>query len=246
MRAGVLRALRGLHDRGRTPALILAYHRIAASSAARRTPSISDSSARRRKSSMRRCARCVNTRIRSRSIRSPTPSCTDRTLPRTRGRGHVRRRLQRHVRSGVSRCCAVTRFPPPFSSPRVTSTANEPFWFELTAHLMLRIPPRSIVAGGCARRFARRPTTTPARRESIAILHRLLKACDNSRRRELVEEWRRRFAALIDARAIELRRSIARPQIWRWLATASSFGSHTISHPNLVPRLGRRHRTRAA
>ena len=30
MRAGVLAGLRGLHDRGRTPVLILAYHRIAA------------------------------------------------------------------------------------------------------------------------------------------------------------------------------------------------------------------------
>lgn len=110
---------------------------------------------------------------------------------------------------------------------------NEPFWFEITAHLMLRIPPRALTFEQC-------PGGLPegegiaTRRASIVRLHRLLKAFGNQQRRELVDGWRTRFASYIDPRAHELSRPVSRQQILEMSRNGIDFGSHTVSHPNLA------------
>jgi len=110
--------------------------------------------------------------------------------------------------------------------------SQEPFWFELTAHLMMRVPPRAIVFEGCADGLPVGDTAAQ-RRESIITVHGLLKDCAPARRRELVDLWQRQFAGSIDARAAELGRSISRPRIEQMSREGIAFGSHTISHPNL-------------
>ena len=110
---------------------------------------------------------------------------------------------------------------------------DEPYWFELTAHLMMRVPPRAVVCDEC-------PEGLPlagdgaARRAAIASVHRLLKACANPRRRQLIEEWRTRFADFIDAHACELSRPITKHRILQMARDGIDFGSHTVSHPNLA------------
>jgi peptidoglycan/xylan/chitin deacetylase (PgdA/CDA1 family) len=231
VRTGALAPLRSLHDRGRVPALILAYHRIVATAADAPYPL-------------------------DRGLISATPEEFEMQLLALREFSNPVSLDQvadavTHGRTLPERAVAVT-FDDGFSdtfeiafpllrrheipATVFVSTGHveslEPFWFELTAHLMLRIPPRSIVMDGCAGGLPSGDDEA-ARRDSIATVHRLLKACDNTRRGELVEEWRRRFAACIDASVVELGRSITRPQIEQMARNGISFGSHTISHPNL-------------
>jgi len=229
--SGTLAPLRWLHERGRTPALILAYHRIVETSGTTAYPldlGLVSATPEQFDAQMRALRDYAN------------PVSLDQIADAvTQGSTLPERAVAVTFDDGFSDTFE-TAFPL-LSRHEIPATifvstgyidSLEPLWFELTAHLMLRIPPRSIVMKGCASGLPTADDET-ARRESIATLHRLLKACDNARRGELVDEWRRRFAAQIDARAMELGRSIARPQIEEMARHGISFGSHTISHPNL-------------
>ncbi|MEJ0084615.1 MAG: polysaccharide deacetylase family protein [Pseudomonadota bacterium] len=232
MRSGLLGGLRRLHDRGRTPALILAYHRIATVEDPQDYPlDLGLISATRDEfdGQMRALREFANPV----SLDTIADAVTHhRTLPERavavtfddgfRDTFEVAFPvLERH---GIPATVFV-------STDLVES--GEPFWFEITAHLMLRVAPRAVVFDEC-------PEGLPAagdpaaRRAAIATLHRILKTCANTRRRVLVEEWRARFASLLDADAVELSRPVTKQQILAMSHAGVAFGSHTVSHPNLA------------
>jgi peptidoglycan/xylan/chitin deacetylase (PgdA/CDA1 family) len=232
LRCAILPALRRLHDRGRTPVLILAYHRIATVADPQSYPLDLGliSATRDEFDSQMRAVREFANPV---SLDTIAAAVTHgRTLPERavavtfddgfRDTFEVAFPiLERH---GVPATVFV-------STDLIES--NEPFWFEFTAHLMLRVPPRVITFEEC-------PEGLPAgddpaaRRDSIGTLHRLLKSCANARRRALVEAWRVRFADFIDAQADDLSRPIGKAQILEMSRNGIEFGSHTVSHPNLA------------
>jgi peptidoglycan/xylan/chitin deacetylase (PgdA/CDA1 family) len=232
VRTGTLAPLRTLHDRGRTPVLILNYHRIAAAEQTQTYPLDLGliSATRDEFDSQMRTLRAVANPV---SLDAIADAVTHgRTLPQravavTFDDGFLDTfevafpLLQRHV-------IPATVF---VSTDHVEN--DEPFWFEITAHLMLRVPERAI-------RFAECPQGLPsaddpaARRASIAELHRVLKVCANARRRELVEQWRAQFAGSLDPQAVALSRPVSKRQILEMSRGGIEFGSHTVSHPNLA------------
>ena len=232
VRSGLMNALRRLHDRGRTPLVILAYHRIAGIERPQDYPL-------------------------DLGLVSATPEEFDAHMRAVREYANVVSLDQvadavTHGRALPPRAVAVT-FDDGFSdtfelafpvlqrhaipATIFVSTAlvesDEPYWFELTAHLMLRVPARAIVFDEC-------PAGLPAaddiaaRRMAIARVHQLLKGCPEPRRHQLVDEWRRRFAGHLEARALELCRPISKSQLLTMAAAGIQFGSHTVSHPNLA------------
>jgi len=232
VRSGLLRALRGLHDRGRSPVVILAYHRIATIERPQDYPldlGLVSATAQEFDTQMRAVREFAN-----------VVSLDQIADAVTHGRALPERAVAVTFDDGFSDTFELA-FPllrrhgiPAtvfVSTDHVES--DEPFWFELTAHLMLRVPARAIVFEEC-------PVGLPAaddiaaRRAAIASVHRLLKSCPGPRRRQLVEEWRRRFAAHVDARALELSRPISRAQVLQMADAGIQFGSHTVSHPNLA------------
>jgi peptidoglycan/xylan/chitin deacetylase (PgdA/CDA1 family) len=231
-RAGLLEVLRGLHDRGRKAVSILAYHRIA---------TIDDPDAYPLDLGLV-SATAQEFDAQMRSLREfATPVSLDDIADAVT-----------HGRTLPDRPVAVT-FDDSFSDtfevafpalqrhgiPATVFVATDhvedesPFWFEITAHLMLRVPPRAIT-------FEQHPEGLPvdddiaARRKSIVILHRLLKTCANQRRRQLVDGWRATFARHLDVRATDLSRPVSREQILQMSRNGVDFGSHTVTHPNLA------------
>jgi len=230
--SGVLPGLRALHDRGRTPALILAYHRIVSVDEPQTYPLDLGliSATRDEFDSQMRAVREFANPV---SLDTIADAVTHRrTLPE--------RAVAVTFDDGF--CDTFEAAYPILKRHAVPATvfvstnlieSNEPFWFEITAHLMLRVPPRAIVFDECPEGLPSADDEA-ARRESIGKLHRLLKTCANPRRRALVEEWRARFARLIDARADSLSRPIVKAQMLEMVRDGIDFGSHTVSHPNLV------------
>jgi peptidoglycan/xylan/chitin deacetylase (PgdA/CDA1 family) len=229
---GALGLLRRLHDRGRSPVVILAYHRIADPARSpvypldlglvSATPAEFDAQMR----ALREFANPVSldciadavTHGRTLPQRAVAVTFDDGFNDTFEAAFPI---LERH---GIPATVFV-------STDLVES--NEPFWFEITAHLMLRIPPRALVFEECPEGL---PSSADpaARRASIETLHRLLKVCANSRRRELVEDWRTRFAAFVEPGARDLGRPVSKQQIQTMSRAGVAFGSHTVSHPNLA------------
>jgi peptidoglycan/xylan/chitin deacetylase (PgdA/CDA1 family) len=232
MRFGALPTLRALHDRGRTPVLILAYHRIASIDEPQTYPlDLGLISATRDQfdSQMRAVREFAN------------PVSLDTIAEAVTHGGTLPERAVAVTFDDGFRDTFEVAFPI-LKAHGVPATvfvstehveSNDPFWFEITAHLMLRVPPRAI-------RFDECPDGLPvagdhaARRDSIAQLHRVLKTCANFRRSALIEEWLVRFADHIDAQARELSRPIVKEQILEMARNGIAFGSHTVSHPNLA------------
>ena len=232
LRTGTLGGLRRLHDSGRTPVLILNYHRIAAAEQTQTYPLDLGliSATRAEFDSQMRALRAYANPVSLDAIADAVThgrTLPDRAVAVTFDDGFLDTfevafpLLERHA-------IPATVF---VSTEHVEN--DEPYWFEITAHLMLRVPPRAI-------RFAECPQglpvadDLPARRDSIAQLHRVLKSCANARRRELVEEWRVAFAGSLDPQAVALCRPISKPQILAMARAGIAFGSHTVSHPNLA------------
>lgn len=227
----MLTPLRKLHDRGRSPVLILAYHRIVDPGDVAAYPldlGIISATPAEFEAQLRMLCAHAN------------PVSLEQVADATAGRGTLPERAVAVTFDDGFSDTFDTAFPL-LQQYRVPATvfvstghieSPEPYWFEFSAHLMLRIAPRSIV-------IDEYPAGLPhgddiaARRDSIASVHRLLKSCDRVRRRELVVEWRTRFAAQLDEHALALGRSITRSQIEQMARAGVSFGSHTISHPNL-------------
>jgi peptidoglycan/xylan/chitin deacetylase (PgdA/CDA1 family) len=232
MRAGALGALRGLHDRGRTPVLILAYHRIAAVEPPHNYPldlGLISATAEEFDAQMRALRECANPV----SLDSIADAITQgRTLPQ--------RAVAVTFDDGFSDTFEVAF--PVLRQHDIPATVfvstehledDEPFWFELSAHLVLRVPPRALACVEC-------PEGLPAaddlgtRRAAIVEIHKVLKRCSIPRRRDLIAEWRRRFAGCIDERACEHSRPLSRQRLLQMSAAGIEFGSHTVTHPNLA------------
>jgi peptidoglycan/xylan/chitin deacetylase (PgdA/CDA1 family) len=232
LNTGTLAPLRALHDRGRTPVLILNYHRIATAGQTQTYPLDLGliSATRDEFDSQMRALRAVANPVSLEAIADAVThgrTLPDRAVAVTFDDGFVDTFevafpvLQRH---GIPATVFV-------STEHVEN--NEPFWFEITAHLMLRVPVRAL-------RFEECPEGLPtaddlaARRDSIARLHRVLKRCANARRGELVERWRVLFAESLDSHAVALSRPVSKRQILDMARGGIAFGSHTVSHPNLA------------
>jgi len=109
----------------------------------------------------------------------------------------------------------------------------EPFWFELVAYLMMRIPPGSIQLEESSHSFPLGPPVE-VRRGSIHMLQEILKGLPDARRTALIKDWSQRFAGRIDPAALELGRPLTWAQVAEMAAAGIEFGSHTVTHPNLT------------
>jgi len=229
---GILPGLRALHDRGRRPVLILAYHRIVSVNEPQTYPlDLGLISATRDEFD------CQMRAVREFANPVSLDTIADAV---THGRTLPDRAVAVTFDDGF--CDTFGAAYPVLKRHAVPATvfvstdiieSNEPFWFEITAHLMLRVPPRAIAFDECPEGLPSADDPV-ARRGSIGTLHRVLKTCANPRRRALVEEWRERFAHFIEARADELSRPIVKTQMLEMARNGIDFGSHTVSHPNLV------------
>jgi peptidoglycan/xylan/chitin deacetylase (PgdA/CDA1 family) len=111
--------------------------------------------------------------------------------------------------------------------------SGEPFWFELAAHLMMRVAPRAIHVPECPTALPLGPSV-PERRESIRVIHTVLKALPDARRHTLMGQLTREFANCIDASAVDLSRPMTWDEVREMSAAGVDFGSHTVTHPNLA------------
>jgi peptidoglycan/xylan/chitin deacetylase (PgdA/CDA1 family) len=232
IRSGAMGLLRRLHDRGRHPVLILAYHRIATVEQPDAYPldlGLVSATAQEFDAQMRAVREFAN------------PVSLDQIADAvTHGGTLPERAVAVTFDDGFSDTVEVAF--PLLRRHEIPATVfvstehlehNEPFWFEITAHLMLRVPPRAIAFDECPEGLPAADDMV-ARRAAIAQLHRLLKACPNPRRRLLVDDWRTRFAGHVDARARELSRPLSRQQLLQMAGAGIRFGSHTVTHPNLA------------
>lgn len=112
--------------------------------------------------------------------------------------------------------------------------SDEPFWFELVAHLMMKLPPGALeLAEGAAGSY---PTgdSLEQRRASTQEVQDVLKAVPNGRRLELIHEWARRFPCEMSAEVADASKPVTWGQVREMAAAGVEFGSHTVSHPNLT------------
>jgi len=229
---GLTQALRPLHDRRRVCLTILAYHRIA--------PTVSMESYRF------------------------DPDLISTTVAEFQWQmEHIRRAMSpvalaqvvEHLDAGAAlpaRAVAVTfddgfddtyRFAfPILRSLDIPATAfvttgyvdsHQPFWFELTAHIVMRVAPQAI---GFPELAAAVPSgsSLPERRRSLRQLLEVMKSLPNERRTSLLQQWSEQFAGQINASLAELGRSLTWREIAEMAAAGMTFGSHTVTHPNLT------------
>lgn len=111
--------------------------------------------------------------------------------------------------------------------------SGDPFWFELAAHLMMRVEPGSVRLTECARRLPHADSLTE-RRAALREIHQVLKQMPNDRRAIVVADWRRRFARLLGPSATALLRPLSWDQVAEMSAGGVDFGAHTVNHPNLT------------
>ena len=230
-RLGVVRSLRGLHDR-RNPALtILAYHRVMPTDALDSYPF-------------------------DQELISATPGQFDSQMRYLRE--HLRpialNDVIAHVEQGIPLppdSVAVTfddgfadtyRYAfPVLQRYQIPATvfvstgyveSGEPFWFELASYLVYRLPPHSLeLQDG-----TRLPTgdSWTARTASLRRVHSILKDLPNASRLQIIDDWKRRYANELTHGASFHSQPISWPQIIEMAASGIAFGSHTVTHPNLT------------
>lgn len=110
--------------------------------------------------------------------------------------------------------------------------SGEPFWFETSAHLMLRIQPGAVSVGSSP--ALPLGNSIADRRASIKLIHQALKTCGNPERSRLLHGWQAAHAATTDPTAYQLSRPISWAEIREMSAAGIEFGSHTVTHPNLA------------
>ena len=110
--------------------------------------------------------------------------------------------------------------------------SGEPFWFELASYLVYRMPPQTLEL----RDGIRLPTgdSWSDRTSSLRRLHSILKDLPNATRLQVLDVWRHQFADQLTHGASLHSRPINWQQITEMAASGISFGSHTVSHPNLT------------
>jgi len=231
-RFGLVAPLQAMHDRGRQTLTVLAYHRIAPLDDAARYPLDID-------------------------LISASPEDFDAQMRYLREHQHPVSldQIIEHLNGGTPlppRAVAVTfddgfrdTFRHAFPALRahripacvfVTTgcvDSGEPFWFELTAHLMMRIAPHSIRLPALAEGLPSGDDLAH-RRLSIKTLHAALKMIPDADRAALVKEWAARFRTDIDPSIIELSHPITWDEIEAMSHAGIAFGSHTLTHPNLT------------
>ena len=230
-RMGVVRSLRGLHDR-RNPALtILAYHRVMPTDALECYPF-------------------------DQELISATPGQFDSQMRYVREHLHPvsLKDVIAHIEQGTPlppNSVAITfddgfadtyRYAfPVLRRYQIPATifvstgyveSGEPFWFELASYLVYRVPPHSLEP--------RDGTLLPTgeswtdRTTSLRRLHSILKDLPNAARLKILDSWAHRYSAEITHGTSHHSRPISWPQIIEMAACGLAFGSHTVSHPNLT------------
>jgi peptidoglycan/xylan/chitin deacetylase (PgdA/CDA1 family) len=111
--------------------------------------------------------------------------------------------------------------------------SGEPFWFELASYLALRVKPESLEIAGSGEAFPR-GDSREERTSSLLRLHQILQSLPNARRTEAVSQWARRFAVQIAHGEIARSRPISWEQVSEMAEAGIDFGSHTVTHPNLT------------
>ncbi len=230
-RLGVVRSLRGLHDR-RSPALtILAYHRVMPTDALdsypfdqeliSATPAQFESQMRH----VRKHLHPVSLQDVIAQIEQGTPlppnavavTFDDGFADTYRYAFPILRRYQ----------IPATIF---VSTGYVES--GEPFWFELASFLIYRLPPRSLEPHN----GLQLPTgdSWADRTASLRRLHGVLKDLPNTERLQILDTWAHHYSAELAHGAARHSRPISWSQIAEMAASGIAFGSHTVSHPNLT------------
>ena len=111
--------------------------------------------------------------------------------------------------------------------------SDVPFWFEQVAHMMMQLPPGSIELPECGGRFPC-GTRPQQRRASTRELQSALKGMPNERRTRLIEEWTQRFPQPLPAPLDQSSKALTWAQVRDMARSGIEIGSHTVSHPNLT------------
>ena len=230
-RMGLVRSLKGLHDR-RNPALtILAYHRVIPTDALESypfdpelisaTPSQFDSQMRY----VREQLHPVSLQDVIAQIEQGTPlpanavavTFDDGFADTYRYAFPVLRRY--HIPATI------------FVSTGYVDSGG-PFWFELASYLVYRVPPHSLEPQD----GIRLPTgdSWTDRTASLRQLHSFLKDLPNAVRLKILDTWANRYSTELRHGALGHSRPISWPQVIEMAASGIEFGSHTVSHPNLT------------
>ena len=230
-RLGVVRSLRGLHDRSNPTLTILAYHRVMPTDALDCYPydqELISATPRQFDSQMRHLREHLN----------PVPL----------------KDVIAHIEQGTplpTNPVAVT-FDDGFADTyryafpilrryRIPATifvstgyveTGEPFWFELVSYLIYRVAPHSLEP----QNGVQLPTgnSWAERTASLRRLHGLLKDLPNSERLKILDVWMHRYSTELAHGAAHHGRPISWDQIAEMAASGIAFGSHTVSHPNLT------------
>ena len=110
--------------------------------------------------------------------------------------------------------------------------AGEPFWFELASYLIYRAPPFSLEP----KEGMRLPVGDSwiERTASLRQLHSLLKDLPNSDRLAILNNWKSSYVDEFAHGTTLHSGPISWPQITEMARSGIDFGSHTVSHPNLT------------
>jgi peptidoglycan/xylan/chitin deacetylase (PgdA/CDA1 family) len=111
--------------------------------------------------------------------------------------------------------------------------SSDPFWFELVAYLMMTAAPRTLEVDERPERFPL-GSSVEERRRSLRMLQELLKELPDARRSAIIADWSRRFGGRIDTQAMEGGRPLTWGEVREMAACGIEFGSHTVTHPNLA------------
>jgi peptidoglycan/xylan/chitin deacetylase (PgdA/CDA1 family) len=111
--------------------------------------------------------------------------------------------------------------------------SDEPFWFEVAAYMAMRAPPGALRLEDGGPPLPRGATVTE-RRQCLRKLQATLKALPNARRAAIVSAWTRHFTAHADRDARVLGHALSWGQVREMAAAAIAFGSHSVTHPNLM------------
>ncbi len=111
--------------------------------------------------------------------------------------------------------------------------SGEPFWFEHAAYLMARLAPGTLRMDELDEALPR-GAGTAERRLSLRFLHDALKAVTNVRRTQVFRQWASDYPGGFDHAAAEVGWPMTWEQIREMAEAGIEFGSHTVTHPNLV------------
>lgn len=230
-RIGVVRLLRGIHDRGPPALIVLAYHRVMPTDALELYPF-------------------------DQELISATPAQFDWQMRYLRENLHpvAIRQVIEYLDGAASLppgAVAVTfddgfadtfRYAFPIlkrhSIPATIFLATgyvdsrEPFWFELAAYLVYHVEPNALILPDG--RTLPPDDSKQTRTNSLRQIHGLLKDLPNAQRVAIIREWTEKFHDDIAHDAFGHSQPISWQQVSDMAAAGIDFGSHTVSHPNLT------------